>query len=148
MNKNARLQRITSECVLCAISYSQTKSAQYDDVEGTWVVISDFPLPEGYNYETTDILILLPPNYPLSPPDWFYVDHNLRLRNGKRLSHVFYDLTSHDPNRQRMEPPQQKGWTGCCLHIRSWKPANDPLSGHSLLSVCELIKGALERWSR
>ncbi len=148
VNSNTRLQRIALECALCAVRFSQTKSASYDDEEGTWVIIHDFALPQGYNYDTTDLLLVLPPNYPLSPPDWFYVDNNLRLQNGKRLEHVFYDSLTHDPNRQRIEPPQRKGWTGCCLHFRSWKPTNDPLTGHSLLSVCELIKEALKRWSR
>lgn len=41
-----------------------------------------------------------------------------------------------------------KGWTGCCLHIRTWKPAANPLDGHSLLSVWALIEGALKRWRK
>ncbi|MFN3689634.1 MAG: E2/UBC family protein [Fimbriimonadales bacterium] len=146
---NARLQRIAYEVALAAARYSQTKSADYDDEDGSWVVIKDFPLPPGYNYEQTDVLILLPPNYPQTPPDWFYVDDNLRLADGKKPSHVFYNETRFDPNRARRAidaPPQMKGWTACCLHIHSWKPAANPLEGHSLLSVCELIRGALKRW--
>jgi hypothetical protein len=146
---NARLARIAYEAALAATRYSKSKSVDYDDEEGCWVVIKDFLLPEGYNYTHSDVLILLPSNYPQTPPDWFYVDDNLRLANGQKPSHVFYDNTSHDPNRahaQADSPPQMKGWTGCCLHIRSWKPAANPLDGHCLLSVCELIRGALERW--
>ncbi|MGQ9656729.1 MAG: E2/UBC family protein [Fimbriimonadales bacterium] len=147
---NARLARIQSEVVLAAMRFSRTRSADFDDEAGGWVIIRDFPLPRGYNYPTTDILILLPSNYPQTPPDWFYVDNNLRLADGRRPSHVFYE-TTHDPNVRRAhqaidEPPQMKGWTGCCLHIRSWKPAANPLDGHSLLSVCALIEGALKRW--
>ncbi|MFN7017546.1 MAG: E2/UBC family protein [Fimbriimonadales bacterium] len=146
---NARLQRIAYEVALAAARYSQTKSADYDDEAGSWVVIKDFPLPPGYNYERTDVLILLPPNYPQTPPDWFYVDDNLRLADGRKPSHVFYNETRFDPNRASQmidAPPQMKGWTACCLHIRSWRPAANPLEGHSLLSVCELIRGALKRW--
>lgn len=148
---NMRLQRIAYEVALAAIRYSASKSADYDDESGGWVVIKDFPLPPGYNYTHTDVLILLPSNYPQTPPDWFYVDDNLRLASGAKPSHVFYGQTSHDPNRaltQADAPPQMKGWTGCCLHIRTWKPAANPTDGHSLLSVCELIRGALERWRR
>jgi hypothetical protein len=150
---DARLRRIQYEVALAALRYSRTHSADFDDEAGSWVMIKDFPLPEGYNYETTDILVLLPPNYPQTPPDWFYVDDNLRLADGRRPSHVFYQQTTHDPNtrlvnRAEEKPPQMKGWTGCCLHIRSWQPAANPVEGHSLLSVCELIRGALERWRK
>lgn len=150
---NARLARIQYEVALAAVRFSHTHSADFDDEAGSWVIIKDFPLPPGYNYTTTDILILLPANYPQTPPDWFYVDHNLRLADGRRPNHVFYQSTTHDPNvrrdHQAMDaPPQMKGWTGCCLHIRSWKPAANPLDGHSLLSVCALIHGALKRWRR
>jgi hypothetical protein len=150
---DARLKRIHYEVALAAVRYSRTHSADFDDEAGSWVMIRDFPLPEGYNYETTDILVLLPPNYPQTPPDWFYVDDNLCLADGRRPSHVFYQQTTHDPNARRVnraeeKPPQMKGWTGCCLHIRSWQPAANPVEGHSLLSVCELIRGALVRWRK
>jgi hypothetical protein len=146
-----RLQRIASEAALAALHYSQSKRASYDDEAGGWVIIHDFPLPRGYNYASTDVLILLPPSYPQTPPDWFYVDYNLRLANGQRPPHIFYGDTSYDPNRSmfRQEPPPAlKGWTACCLHIHEWRPAPNPLAGHSLLSVCELIKKAFERWRR
>jgi len=148
---DARLRRIHYEVALAAVRYSRTRSADFDDESGSWVVIRDFPLPIGYNYETTDILIVLPTNYPQTPPDWFYVDNNLRLADGRRPNHIFYQYTVHDPNtraanRRIDAPPQRKGWTGCCLHIRTWKPSANPTEGHSLLSVCELIRTALERW--
>ncbi|GBC89933.1 hypothetical protein HRbin14_00665 [bacterium HR14] len=147
MNANKRLERIAFELALCVATYSRTKEGTYDDESGAWVIIREFPLPEGYNYETTDVLILLPPNYPQTPPDWFYVDTNLRLANGKKPAHIFYDDT-HDPNEAIYgdQPPEMLGWTACCLHIREWKPAANPIEGHCLLSVCELIKNAFERW--
>jgi hypothetical protein len=68
---NQRLQRILTEVALAAVRYSATHSAQYDDEAGSWVIIKDFPLPAGYNYTHTDVLILLPGNYPQTPADWF-----------------------------------------------------------------------------
>jgi hypothetical protein len=145
---NQRMQRLMTEVALAALRYSSTHRAEYDDEEGSWVIIKDFPLPEGYNYDRTDVLILLPKNYPQTPPDWFYVDAELMLENGDEPDHVFYDDITFDPNEELFEdaPPQMRGWTGCCLHIYDWQPAADPLQGHSLLSVCELIKEAFERW--
>ena len=145
---NSRLQRIMTEVALAAVRYSATRSAHYDDEAGSWVIIKDFPLPAGYNYTHTDVLILLPRNYPQTPPDWFYVDTELMLDSGDEPDHVFYDDITFDPNEELFAdaPPQLRGWTGCCLHIYDWQPTADPLQGHSLLSVCELIKQAFERW--
>ena len=114
---DARLKRIQYEVALAAVRYSRTHSAEFDDESGSWVVIKDFSLPEGYNYEMTDILVLLPPNYPQTPPDWFYVDDNLRLADGRRPSHVFYQQMLHDPNvrrrnRQFDAPPRGKAGQG------------------------------------
>ena len=152
MTTDARLQRIFYEMALCAVGYSTTKRVDWGYLSSgvIWVIIYDFPLPPGYNYRTTDVMILLPPNYPQTPPDWFYVDHNLRLANGERPPHVFYDDTSYDPNRgiYGEAPPPMVGWTACCLHIREWRPKANPAEGHSLLSVCELIGKAFKRWKR
>lgn len=153
MPQDLRLQRIAYELGLCAVAFSRTKSVSFDDEAGSWVVVHDFPLPKGYNYETTDVLILLPPNYPQTPPDWFYVDYNLRLADGREPQHVFNNMEFgmvHDPNRRdhRDIPPQMMGWTACCLHIREWKPKTNPTEGHSLLSVCQLIAQAFARWKR
>lgn len=149
MKANQRLSRIAKECALSAVHYSTTRRASYDDEDGSWAIIHDFPLPKGYNYDSTDVLVLLPEDYPLTPPDWFYVDNNLRLADGRGPEHLFYEDAIHiDPNEplEGQQHPQLIGWTACCLHIVEWKPAGDPLKGHSLLSVCELIKRAFERW--
>lgn len=134
-----RMQRIMQEAVLTAARYSQTHRAKVDTDAGRWVVIYDFPLPSGYNYSKTDILILLPPNYPLTPPDWFYLDPGLRRRDGKPPHYFHEDIR---------KAPGIKGWAAGCLHIRSWMIRNDPLDGHSLLTVCQLIEDAFKRWLR
>lgn len=135
---DARLRRIFQEAALAACLFSQSKRVEVDPDEGRWVLIYDFPLPQGYNRPMTHILIRLPPNYPLTPPDWFYLDRGVRRADG-RPPHYFED--DHIPQELR-----QKGWAGGCLHIREWRPGADPLWGHSLLTVCKLIADALRRW--
>lgn len=44
-----------------------------------WVMILDYPLPEGYNRQATRILLLIPTTYPHTPPDNFYVDSGLKF---------------------------------------------------------------------
>lgn len=132
-----RLSRIAQETALAAMRYSMTKQAKFDQDNGNWVVIHNFALPSGYNFNQTDILILLPPSYPQTPPDWFYMDPGLRRRDG-RPPHYFEEAAGRAPTLEL--------WAAGCLHIRSWRPTNDPLTGHSLLTICQLIQGAFGRW--
>lgn len=46
------------------------------------VVIRNFPLPAGYNPQTTDLLLRLPPNFPMACPDMFWTFPHVRLANG------------------------------------------------------------------
>lgn len=128
-----RIRRIRQEAAYTAALFSRTRRARVDP-DGRWVVIYDFILPPRlYNYDTVDILVELPPDYPLTPPQWFYTDPGLRRRDGRKPSHYF-DRDHH------------KGWAAGCLHIRTWEPAAHPLHGHSLLSVAKLIYEAFVRW--
>jgi hypothetical protein len=61
----SRLERIRTEAIYAAARYSRSRRVDIDP-DGGWVVIYDFELPPYYNYETVDILIELPPDYP--PP--------------------------------------------------------------------------------
>jgi hypothetical protein len=45
------------------------------------VVIRNFPLPAGYNPQTTDFLLRLPPNFPMACPDMFWTFPHVRLAN-------------------------------------------------------------------
>ncbi len=135
-----RLKRIKQEAALAAAQFSVSRKADVDPDAESWVVIYDFPLPNGFNYKTTDILILLPPSYPQTPPDWFYMDPRLQRRDGSRPPHYFEEI------RKALSV---EGWAAGSLHIiKNWHPSDDPLTGHSLLTVCQLIQEAFERWLR
>lgn len=136
---NWRIRRIAQETALAAMRHSITKQGRYDDNNGEWVAIYNFALPFGYNYDRTDILILLPPLYPQSPTEWFYMDPGLRRRDG-RLLHYFEDAVNRAPTLQH--------WAAGCMHIHTWHPTTDPLTGHSLLTICKLIEDAFVRWLR
>jgi hypothetical protein len=137
---NWRMSRIAREMALAAMRYSMTKQAKYDPDNGEWVLIHNFGLPYGYNYDRTDILIYpLSPLYPQEPPDWFYMDRGLRRCDGKP-PHYFEDAMGRAPTLEH--------WAAGCLHIKTWYPTNDPLTGHSLLTVYQLIQDAFQRWLR
>ena len=64
----------------------QERGFSYDIVEEgpqVYVVFKGFPLPPGlYNMEKTDLLIFTTPHYPNAGFDRFWVDENLKLKNG------------------------------------------------------------------
>lgn len=138
-----RLKRIRQELALAAVRYSNSRRADLDQIGGTWVCLFDFPLPAGYNYATTDILIMLPSGYPETPPDWFYLDTELRKENGA-VPHFF---DRDDPRYHPDKRPSRQGWAGGCIHIADgWRPTNSITAGHSLLTICKLIQDAFVRW--
>jgi hypothetical protein len=46
------------------------------------IVITDYPLPDGFNKKTTALLIRILPSYPNGKPDMFWVDEDLVLAAG------------------------------------------------------------------
>jgi len=56
-----------------------------DDADGGFirVIVRDWDIPsDGYNQDTTDVMIRVPDDYPQTPPDWIYVEESLRVANG------------------------------------------------------------------
>jgi len=136
-----RTRRIFTEAGYVAARFSRSRRVRvHPGPGGTWrLIIYDFPLPAGFNRRTTAVLVCIPPEYPEVPPSWFYVKRGLRYR-GRRLPHYYEDFVPSALRRQ--------GWAGCCVHIVEWRPAEKPLSGHSLLSFCEVISEFFERGAR
>lgn len=72
-------ERIEEEIAQARQKYPNLQQGENLD----WILIPDYPLPGGiYNRSTTRVLAILPPTYPLTPPDNFYVDAGLRLVDG------------------------------------------------------------------
>ncbi|MEZ2370962.1 E2/UBC family protein [Arthrobacter sp. RCC_34] len=45
----------------------------------TELVIKDYPLPQGFTAQATDLLVRLPPGFPDAAPDMFWVNPEIRL---------------------------------------------------------------------
>lgn len=88
-----------------------------------WVIIKDWRLPDGWSKPSIKLLVLIPPGYPVTPPDNFYVDNDLRLTNGQMPGNV-------NANNQQLG----RTWLQFSFHVEGghWKPSADLLSGHSL----------------
>lgn len=139
-----RVKRIRQELAVATQQYSTSRHADMDELEGQWVRVLDFPLPPGFNFTSTDILFMLPPGYPETPPDWFYLNPYLKLQSGKPLHFFDHDDPRHHPDKR----PHLDGWAGGCIHIEGdWHATDNPMTGHSLLTLCEIVKRTFARWT-
>jgi hypothetical protein len=49
----------------------------------TFLVLQDYPLPDGYEPRTVRLLVKVPPIFPTAQPDCFWVSPRLRARSGQ-----------------------------------------------------------------
>ena len=63
--------RLSSEFQLLCRRYGEMEHGENRD----WVMFREFPLSPGWNVETTELLVVIPPGYPTTPPDNFFVSH-------------------------------------------------------------------------
>jgi len=89
-----------------------------------WILFKEFPLPPGWNKTTTPLLVLIPPGYPMIPPDNFYVPIGFRLASGAMPSN-YGEGQSHLGQQ----------WGQFSFHVKElWSPKADILEGDNLLT--------------
>lgn len=96
-----------------------------------WVRIQRFPLPPGWNREELELLILIPPAYPSTPPDNFFVRNGLRLQDG-----------SLPGNYAEGQSVLGESWAQFSFHAQEWRPSND-LDSDSLLTFLVAVSERL-----
>lgn len=86
-----------------------------------WFIIKQWPLVPGWNKERTQVLILIPPGYAITPPDNFYADADLAIKGGAQPGST---SSAQSINGQQ--------WLQFSYHIEAseWRPEN----GHNLLT--------------
>jgi len=112
--------------------------AQYGPVETgpdlAWFIIPSWTLPGGWSKCQTILLVLIPPGYPVTPPDNFYVDADLRLAGGGM------------PGSCSAESQGGRQWLKFSYHVEGadWSPHAEPAHGHNLLTF---LQGVTKRLS-
>ncbi|MBI1744406.1 hypothetical protein HYR54_15255 [Candidatus Acetothermia bacterium] len=102
----------------------------YDDEDLAWVMVQDFPLPRGFEPNQAEVLLFLPPGYPLVPP----LGWAIGTRNGA-LAKFGRSIQTSD----------EKGWAYFVLDETSWYATADLASGDGLHTVLERIARQLGR---
>lgn len=113
--------------------YLASRDIAYREVEQggqKGVVLTDFPLPDGkFQVSRADILIVLPPGYPDTPPDMFYAVPHLLLVTGNRAPRA-------TQARLNFEGQNWQRWS---RHNNQWRPGSD-----GLWTMLKRVETALE----
>lgn len=114
------LKRILQEVELLRNKYGDLEC----DPDGNWILFTRFKVPPGWNREYTELLVNIPPGYPSTPPDNFYVPVGFKLANGQ------------DPNAYTEGHPfLERQWGQFSYHSDGgWNPSENVLDGDNLQS--------------
>ena len=105
----------------------------YQD-EGRWVCLPSYPLPEGWNRESTDVAFQISEGYPAAPPYGFYVPSGISFQGSTPDNYT-------DPTAS--QPPFGGSWGFFSWAPIVWKPTADTLKGSNLL---QWAKGFADRF--
>lgn len=98
-----------------------------------WLILRRWQLPTGWNKKETRLLIIIPAGYPVTPPDNFYTDADLRLADGRQ------------PGNTSLAGHQGESWLQFSYHLESgdWRPQANLLDGDNLLTFLIGVAGRL-----
>jgi hypothetical protein len=98
----------------------------------TYVVVRGLSLSPGWNRRATDVLVMVPPGYPATPPDNFFVPEGLRLADQRMPTNYSEGATMLNQN-----------WGQFSFHSQEWRPMPDPCEGDGLVTYFVLIENRL-----
>lgn len=103
-----------------------------------WVLFKAFPVPPGWSVASTELLVMIPPGYPFTPPDNFYVPVGFRLASGATPGN--YSEGTTQVGRQ---------WGQFSFHIQAgdWQASPEVLDGHNLLTFMLQVEKRLREAS-
>lgn len=93
-----------------------------------WFLIPSFPLPIGrFEQADTPVLVMVPPGYPNTGPDNFFVRQDLRLKGGGTPP-------AFNPNNNSSSgtAPVPGEWGWFSWHPQVWRPAANVDQGDNL----------------
>jgi len=117
------------------VGYLESRGITYEvtsEAGLTCVILPDWPLPFGYEPEKADLLVQLTPQYPDVPPDMWWFDPAVGLKNGETV-----------PNADMPQSCCGRIWQRWSRHLQpgQWRSGVDGLE-----SYLALIRTDLERY--
>jgi hypothetical protein len=83
------------------------------------LIFKEFPLGEGFNMTTSDLLLRVPRSYPDTGPDMFWTEPTLIFANGQ-IPQAAESIENHI----------SRSWRRFSWHRQPWNPTIDNLHGH------------------
>lgn len=119
-------KRVREEIELLKAKYP---TLQYGE-QLNWVLIPELPLPSGrFNNPISKVLFSIPPGYPQTGPDNFFVDGSLRLHDGSNPPGF------NQGNNSSCGPAPVSGdWGWFSWHPHIWRPSAIIENGDNLSS--------------
>jgi hypothetical protein len=121
---------LAEEDLLCLKEKSYSFSvAQTDGL--IYLIIQAYQIPASYNPTSVDLLLRLPPNFPMAKPDMFWTFPHVRLVNGSfPQAAAVFDVQY-----------QERQWQRWSRHFTNWRPGVDNLKAFLATIRQELKKG-------
>lgn len=123
-------ERVKEEVDLLKEKYP---NLQYDE-ELNWILIPEYQLPGRFNKGMTQLLWVIPPGYPQTAPDNFFVDGDLRLKDGGNPPSF-----NANSNSSSGPAPVSGNWGWFSWHPQQWRPAAEILKGDNLLTFVRTV---------
>lgn len=105
--------------------YLESKGLLWETVKDRncqWVLINEFPIPEGYNVKTATAAISIPVGYPVAPLDMVYFYPALSRLDGKAIGATQATRIIRDKTYQM--------WSRHRTGENPWRPGLDDISSH------------------
>jgi hypothetical protein len=128
-------ERVRQEIELVRERWTQVECGE----AGAWMHLPGHPLPPGrFNKAISSVVVLIPPGYPNTGPDNFFVDGSLRLADGSVPAGFNAGASSGSG-----ACPLPGNWGWFSWHPQRWTPHPDPGRGDNLLGVIRAINACL-----
>lgn len=111
------------------IDYLSSTGLTWETIAETglqWILINEFPVPQGYGVSNVTVAVMIPPGYPVAPLDmaWFYPE--LKRTDAKLIGALSFQTIDQKPFQR---------WSRHRTGANPWRPGVDDLSAH--LSLIE-----------
>jgi hypothetical protein len=117
-------QRVVEELERLKMRFPEIKSGD----QLNWFLIPLFPLPEGrFEQADTPLLVVIPPGYPNTGPDNFFVRQDLRLKGGGSAA-----AFNANNNSSSGPAPMPGDWGWFSWHPQAWRPVASIEEGDNL----------------
>jgi hypothetical protein len=88
---------------------------------GTWLIVSNYPVPSGYNRSSVNVALMIPPGYPVSQIDMAYFFPHLHRLDGRPIGALAFRI---------INGIQYQRWSRHRSAENPWRPGVDDVATH------------------